>query len=132
MSYCSVVATINAFDSILPHMKFIKLETDAQYGDIFEDYILCDDGNYTVAETLSDLFKGFKCGDYVKIAPISLVRVFESDRNDIKLDGFCMCEDTKTFYPLTGFKNNNENELGEEIPDYSNPKTKTKYYYIRK
>ena len=122
MSYCRIDMTKYPYCSSGMALKTICLEHDADSGDIFEKYILCDNWNCFSSE--------FKAGDYVNLFPISLIVVLTSDRGDIDLPNFDVRKDVSIFHPLINFEIQ-DGELGDAILDMDKNKETmhTEYRY---
>lgn len=131
MPYCHVERTKypHPYESILLYTKTIQLENDANMGDIFDNYILCDEGNVILNERFE---VETKKGKYVTLIPLDLIERLVSDRDDLVIDNFKKHKDEKTFYSLKGFEITKEGELGAEIIDKDDKgKIVCRYYYIR-
>lgn len=129
MPYCHVErANRVPYEFMLLHTKTIQLENDASIGDVFDNYILCDEGNLPFNKHEIETKKG----EYVNLIPLNLIGILVSDRDDLVIDGFKKYKDEKTFYPLKGFEITEEGELGAEIIDKNDKgKVVCRYYYVR-
>lgn len=132
MSYCTIEYTTGYYDSIFPAMKMIQVEKDVEFGDVFDDYIICNQGNPLILDDINSK-PIIKCGMYAQLTPICLIKRLRSDRSDIKIEGFERYKKQTKFYPALGFEIDGC-ELGAEIIDNDENKATvvTDYYYIRK
>lgn len=77
--YCNIVKTIIPYDVSLNYLKHIELNKDAKQGDVIDGCIISSSGNPS---------NDFKKGHIVTVIPISVVDIIESNRDDLKLNGF--------------------------------------------
>lgn len=133
MLYCSIYRTNCSYDEIFYRMKLIQLENDAKFGEVFDNYILCEQGNpriYLEGDSENDILKK---GTYVNLVPLDLISILVSDSDNLILNEFDKYEQRTSFYPLLGFEVEGDN-LGKEIIDYDHEKEiiDIKYYYIKR
>jgi len=131
MPYCHVERTKYPYpyESMLLHAKIIQLENDATVGDVFNNYILCDEGNVILNENFEFVTKK---GKYVTLIPLDFIERLVSDRDDLVINGFKQYKDKKNFYSLKGFEITKKGDLGVEIIDKNDQgKVVCRYYYIR-
>jgi hypothetical protein len=129
--FCTVEIAKLDYDRFLYYHKLVILECDANFGDVFDGYILCNGcGNDTFmsGEPTEYLPKG----RYVALLPLHLISRIRSDRDDLDLKGFTKYRKETKFYPLMGFEIEKNGELGAEIGDFDESKATTRvdYYYI--